>query len=145
MIHRVLAAVDASPRAARVLGAAQQLALRFSAELTVLRVVFVPPEFPPAAAAAEDMLGIYLLRDAERGLSELLAATNLPLPTTLLAREGHPVQTILEVAATIRADVIVLGSHGYHGLDRLLGTTTAKIANLAHTNVFIVHGTEDRK
>ena len=40
----------------------------------------------------------------------------------------------------MKADLIVLGSHGYHGLDRLLGTTAGKVVNLARRNVLVVHG-----
>jgi nucleotide-binding universal stress UspA family protein len=32
-----------------------------------------------------------------------------------------------------------VGSHGYHGLDYLLGTNASKVANLAHRDVFVVH------
>ena len=41
-------------------------------------------------------------------------------------------------------DLIVLGSHGYHVLDRILGTTAARVANLAHRNVFVVHDRAER-
>jgi nucleotide-binding universal stress UspA family protein len=37
-------------------------------------------------------------------------------------------------------DLIVIGSHGYHGLDRVLGTTAARVSNLARRNVLVVHG-----
>ncbi len=36
-------------------------------------------------------------------------------------------------------DLIVLGSHGYGGIDRLLGTTAAHVANRAERNVLVVH------
>ena len=38
------------------------------------------------------------------------------------------------------ADLVVIGSHGYGGLDRLLGTTAAKVANRAPCSVLVVRG-----
>jgi hypothetical protein len=50
----------------------------------------------------------------------------------------QPWRAILAAADTVDAELIVLGSHGYHGWDRILGTTAGKIANLAQRNVLIV-------
>ena len=52
----------------------------------------------------------------------------------------QPWRTIIDVADEIGADLIVVGSHGYHGLDHLLGTNAAKVANQACRNVLVVRG-----
>jgi nucleotide-binding universal stress UspA family protein len=44
------------------------------------------------------------------------------------------------VARTVDVDLIVLGSHCYHGLDRVLGTVAAKVVNRADRDVFVVRG-----
>ena len=56
-----------------------------------------------------------------------------------LVRVGQSWRTILEVADEVDADLIVIGSHGYYGIDRVLGTTAGKVANLARRNVLVVH------
>ena len=45
---------------------------------------------------------------------------------------------ICRAAREEQADLIVIGSHGYHGLDRVLGTTAAKVVNHADRNVLVV-------
>jgi nucleotide-binding universal stress UspA family protein len=54
----------------------------------------------------------------------------------------QPWRAILAMGDKVDADLIVVGSHGYHGWDRILGTTAGKVANLAHRNVLVVHDRE---
>jgi nucleotide-binding universal stress UspA family protein len=53
--------------------------------------------------------------------------------------EGDPWRRILDVAQELDVDLIIAGSHRYRGLDRVLGTTAAKLVNHADRNVLIVH------
>ena len=41
-----------------------------------------------------------------------------------------------------RYDLIVIGSHGYSGIDRLIGTTAAKVVNHAKQSVLVVRAAE---
>jgi len=41
-------------------------------------------------------------------------------------------RAVVEAAVRERADLIVIGSHGYGGIDRLLDTTAAKIVDHAN-------------
>jgi nucleotide-binding universal stress UspA family protein len=54
-------------------------------------------------------------------------------------RAGEPWRVILEVSADLEVDLVVVGSHGYGTLDRILGTTAGRVANLATRNVLVVH------
>jgi nucleotide-binding universal stress UspA family protein len=59
--------------------------------------------------------------------------------TSTLAREGEPRRVILDCAAVWHADLIVVGSHGRAGLDRLLlGSVSEHIARYAACSVEIV-------
>jgi nucleotide-binding universal stress UspA family protein len=49
-----------------------------------------------------------------------------------------PEDTIVRLGRELDADLIVLGSHGFSGLDHLLGTTAAKVVNHADRNVLVV-------
>ncbi len=49
-----------------------------------------------------------------------------------------PWDGICRAAREHDADMIVIGSHGYGALDRLLGTTAAKVVNHADRNVLVV-------
>ncbi len=145
MIGRVLVALDASPRAPMVLAAAAEIATRFGATLTLFRALSIPPDFPPAAHVGEgDALPAFLVNEADESLRALLAT----LPAGVLVdapvvRIGQSWRSILHVADELDVDLIVIGSHGYYGLDRILGTTAGKVANLAHRNVLVVHARDD--
>jgi len=141
LIKSILAAVDASDRAPNVFDAAAALAAKFGANLHVIRVIAIPPEFPPAAAASTaDTLPAHLEAIAIAQISELtLRAPDLSVSQPIVAVGHQPWRIILENARRLSADLIVLGSHGYGGWDRVLGTTAGKVADLADRNVFIVH------
>jgi len=51
---------------------------------------------------------------------------------------GTAWDSIVRTAGEVDADLIVVGSHGYTGVDRLLGTTAAKVVNHADRNVLVV-------
>jgi len=146
LIKSILAAVDASERAPGVFDAAAALAAKFGANLNLIRVIAVPPEFPPAAAASHaDTLPAHLEAIAIAQMSELtLRAPDLSISQPIVAIGQQPWRLILENAQRLNADLIVLGSHGYGGWDRVLGTTTGKVANLADRDVFIVHDRSER-
>jgi nucleotide-binding universal stress UspA family protein len=45
---------------------------------------------------------------------------------------------VCETAKADGVDLVVIGSHGYGGIDRLLGTTAAKIVDHAPCSVYVV-------
>jgi nucleotide-binding universal stress UspA family protein len=140
MIRRILAALDASPRAPSVLWTVAEIARRFEARVYPLRVIFVPPEFPPAAHVdGDDPLPARMKKEAEDALRQLVRFTTDLDVAPPMVRQGQPWREILAGADDIDADLIVVGSHGYHGLDRILGTTAAKVANLSRRDVYVVH------
>jgi universal stress protein F len=51
---------------------------------------------------------------------------------------GAPWQSICSTAESLKADLVVIGSHGYSGVDRLLGTTAGKVVNHAPCSVLVV-------
>lgn len=51
---------------------------------------------------------------------------------------GAPKQEIVQLAVSIKADLIVVGSHGRHGLALLLGSTANAILHYAHCDVLAV-------
>ena len=140
MIATVLVALDASARAPGVLAAATEIAARFDARLILYRAITVPPDFPAAAHAAHgDPLPAYLLRAATSELESLAADNPRARVEPPVVTVGQPWRAIVDIADRLQVDLIVIGSHGYHGLDRILGTTAGRVANHAHRNVLIVH------
>lgn len=140
MIRSILVAVDDSVRAPVVFGTAADLAQRLGATLHLFRAVALPPEFPAAAhVEGIDALPRVLREKAVADLTVLARdypQTKIEAP---LVGPGQPWRIILDAADRLNVDLIVIGSHGYHGLDRVLGTTSGKVADHAKRNVFIVH------
>jgi nucleotide-binding universal stress UspA family protein len=142
MIHSILVALDASARARVVFDAALALADRFEATLHPFRVLRIPPEIPAAGAGGHpDALRSSLVQDAVDEMSAIVSARGIAraLVEAPSVGFGQPWREILLASERLGVDLIVVGSHGFHGLDRVLGTTAGKVANLAHRHVFVVH------
>ncbi len=142
-MKKILVGLDGSPRAAGVLAAAIRLARATSARVQLFRAVGVPPDVPEIAwSIAPAQLEVVLQREA----LEALEALARDLPVQLVAGEsvalGVPWQGICQAARRENADLIVIGSHGYGGADRLLGTTAAKVVNHADRSVLVVRTPE---
>ena len=142
MMRRILAAVDRSPRVPKVIGQATELAKQFGASLVIFRAVDVPPEFPPAAATRHgDVLTPKLLTEAQTELEMLgKPARALGIETTVrVVAASDAARAIVDAAEAVAADAIVVGSHGYHVIDRVLGTNAARVADRARCTVIVVH------
>jgi nucleotide-binding universal stress UspA family protein len=139
MYSVILAAVDGSARSRGVLDAALAIAERFDSTVHLFRSVRVPPEFPPAAHAPADRLPEVLEKEARTALVELAAGYSRVFIEALDMTTPKPWRAILDAAGRIRADLIVVGSHGHGGWDLLLGTNASKVADHADRSVLVVH------
>lgn|SRR5450432_3016146 len=140
-VQRILVGLDGSPRESLVLQAAQELAVRYEAELILMRAVGLPPEIPQEAWLDPNLsVQEFLERKAHAALEQCAKG----LPEALRSRHRLEVvvstawQALCTGAQTQGADLIVIGSHGYGGLDRVLGTTAARVVNHALCSVFVV-------
>jgi nucleotide-binding universal stress UspA family protein len=137
---KVLVALDDSARAPHVLETGLQTAERLGGVVVPFRAVQVPPEFPPAAATHHsDDLPRFLVAEATRELERLTAGAPPSLLAPPVVRIGEPWRAVVDASDTEGASLVVVGSHGYHGLDRLLGTTSRHVAEEAHQEVLVVH------
>lgn len=140
MIHRALVALDESARAPGVFQRAAEIARAFGAELILFHAVPVPQEFPPAGAGTPpDALPGYLVRTAHERLMQYVAREP-ELSMRVVVREHlSPNHAIVDASEELDADLIVIGNHGYHGMDRILGTTAGKVIHEAKRDVLIVY------
>ncbi|MGP6156882.1 MAG: universal stress protein [Vulcanimicrobiaceae bacterium] len=68
-------------------------------------------------------------------------AEGMGLRAESMLKEGEPVKTVLSMAHLYAADLIVMGSHGRRGLQRLLlGSTTEGVLREADIPVLVVRG-----
>lgn len=139
MIKKILTAVDNSARAPSVLAAAVEIGEKFDASVLLFRVIAIPQEFPAAGANEPDSMMAAL---EQRARDELVALAQGQARTTILPLEvfaGQPWRAIVLAAEQNEVDLIVIGSHGYSGWDRILGTTASKVSDHADRNVLVVH------
>lgn len=137
-MKRILVALDSSPRAPAVLASAAHLAALSNATLVLYRAVTIPPDLPTEIFQHTDRsVEDVLMGNALIGLDRLAKS----IPNTQVEKVANfsaPWDGICRAAREHAADLIVIGSHGYGGLDRLLGTTAAKVVNHADRNVLVV-------
>lgn len=140
-MDRILVGLDASPRAAGVLDAAVELARRTGGKLILFRAVGVPHEIPVEAytmtpAALADLLQ----REAQKYLEGIAEKLPPGMVQACAVGVGTPWQAMCAAADQHNADLVVIGSHGYSGLDKLIGTTAAKVVNHSKRSVLVVRG-----
>jgi nucleotide-binding universal stress UspA family protein len=140
-MNKILVGLDASPRAQAVIEAAAALAKKTGKKLVLFRAVGVPHEVPVEAYTMTPASLAELLEREAKGYLDKVAARVAPeLVAETVVHIGTPWQGICAAADHYQADLIVIGSHGYSGLDRLIGTTAGKVVNHATQSVLVVRG-----
>jgi nucleotide-binding universal stress UspA family protein len=145
MFTRILVPTDFSEPSEAALDYAVAMATRFGASLHLIHVIdddrmvtgmdgvagFVP-EAPNVEGAT---------RVAEARLAGVLSsADRARFYTTSLVLHGSPPRTIAETALDMRADLIVMGTHGRTGLTHvLLGSVAERVVRNAPCPVLTVH------
>lgn len=137
-MKRILVALDGSPRAPQVIATAARLAELADAKLIVYRAVAAPRDVPMELFIGQPAPIEDLLRErAHRELEELASAYRARVEAIAVdiatAWDG-----ICRTANDRDVDLVVVGSHGFGGLDRILGTTAAKVVNRLERNVLVV-------
>jgi len=139
--RHILAAVDFASSAEQVCRQAAELADQFQAQITLLHVVeYLPPldvAYEPITPTDWMVDENILLQRGEASLTKLAGKLGLDAAHRLV-RLGVPKHTILDVAQEHGVDLVVLGSHGRHGIARLLGSTANAVLHHAECDVLAV-------
>ena len=143
-LRRILVATDFAESAERALACAVQLARRHGAELVLVHVYMDLPAYPEITAG--QVVAIYEEQRAwiEAALERLArAARGEGLLARAVLRTGPAASTIAETAKDEGADLLVVGTHGRSGLDRLiLGSVAERVVRLASCPVLVVKSAE---
>jgi len=143
MFKHILIPVDGSETAQKAAEQAAALAKAFGSAATVIYVIDPYPftglgsdfaygqaEYLSAATAEAEQ--------AIRAASAVLQQAGVT-PQTRVVEEHATWRGILDAARTTGADLIVMGSHGRHGLEKLvLGSVAQRVLSHAHLPVFVV-------
>lgn len=138
-IERIVVGLDGSPRAPGVLDAAVSLAKEHGAALVVVRAVGVSAHLPAEVLSVRpDEVPALLAKAEARALDAQLANVPSELVGETLVELGSPADVVCAAARRVKADLVVVGSHGFRGLDHVLGTTAARVVNSAPCSVLVV-------
>ena len=142
--RRILVATDFAESAERALACAVQLARRHGTELVLVHVYMDLPAYPEITAG--QVVAIYEEQRAwiEAALERRArAARGEGLLARAVLRTGPAASTIAETAKDEGADLLVVGTHGRSGLDRLiLGSVAERVVRLASCPVLVVKSAE---
>jgi nucleotide-binding universal stress UspA family protein len=139
--RRILIAVDSTPLAVHASELGMELATALGAEIAFVHAI------EPGLSQAPGIMPSDLIAEAEREGRRLIAGFRQLLPPTHSPLEfihvGKPASEIVRTAKEWPADVIVIGSHGRHGIQRaLLGSVAEAVMRHAPCPVLIVRAKE---
>ncbi|MCA9711101.1 MAG: universal stress protein [Myxococcales bacterium] len=136
---KILVGVDGSTREPKVLDEAIALAKSRGGKLHLARAMMVPVSIPTAVWTLQgEDFSQFLVEHGDKELA--LTAERIPpeLLGGLVTRLGQPADVLVSLADELDVDLVIIGSHGYGGIDRVLGTTAAKVVNRAPCSVMVV-------
>ena len=147
MFKHILVPTDFGEASERALDVAMSLAEKFEAQVTMLNASWCPPTiYSPYALGLywpTDLITTAAKEELER---ELVKARARYAKIDGLVVTSEPCQAILKVAQERGSDMIVMGTHGRHGLSRvLLGSVAEKIVRLSPIPVLTVSGKSDEE
>jgi universal stress protein A len=137
-LKKILVPVDFTSCSDKALQYAIPFARQFDAELTLLHVV-------EAASRMSDLavMEVESLDDANRALETIHRKLDDVVRSSLVVRTGSPGHEIIEAARELKADLIILSTHGRTGLERFfMGSTAEKVVRHAGCPVLIVRENE---
>ena len=138
--QHIMIAADFSQHSDEICRKAQSLAEQYQSSLSLCHVV---EDFPLTDFAYEPMISVDIdMREAllETGKKQLAKlADKLGIPADRQYVEcGSPGHDIVRIADEKQVDLIVVGSHGRHGIKMLLGSTANAVLHHAHCDVLAV-------
>ena len=154
MFKRILAAIDGSPASSAGLKSAIELAADQHATLLVLHVI---DDFAISGIGLDGGFSTYTdtffdaMRSNGRKILAKAEATargeGVDMKGVLVETRAHTVaHAIVQQARMLKADVIVLGTHGRRGLRRvLMGSDAEAVVREANVPVLLVRGTTAAK
>lgn len=135
-LDRVVVAIDTSKYAEKVCSRALEIAKDFKSEINIVSTV----EVSPAVFAIKPEIFDVQVEKTKQYLKEFeIKFQKENIPTKIFIEEGEAYEKILETANKIKAQMIILGTHGRTGLRRLLmGSTCQRVIGLSKVPVLVV-------
>ncbi|WHI53038.1 universal stress protein [Microbulbifer sp. MLAF003] len=136
--QQILVGLDLSEESSQVLDKAAALAGAFGAELSLVHAI-EPLTFAYGGDIPMDLSEVQdqLQSQAKEQLQKAAQPLNIPSERQHVIL-GQPSTEIHRLAKDLEADLIIIGSHGRHGLALLLGSTANGVLHGAKCDVLAV-------
>ncbi len=126
-MKKILAAIDFSNATPAVVLAAADMALAFGSELHLLHVIEPEPSYTAYGFTPDEFPAIHSHHDETRARAQQMleataknAGSSRKINISSHLGDGSPLQVLEEKAMELRADLVVLGSHGHSIVASLL-------------------------
>lgn len=139
LYKHIVVALELMPESDKaVIAKAKELVKQFNATMTLIHVIehmvnFGAAYTMPAGVEIEHEL----TEAAKRSMQAVGETLNVPLSQQKVIT-GTAKHVIVDEAKKLHADLIIVGSHGRHGVRLLLGSTANAILHAAHCDVLAV-------
>ncbi len=136
--QRILLAIDLTEESRQVAAAATAIAGAFDAELHLIHVI-EPLSLAYGGDIPMDLSSVQeqIHEQAKSHLAEFAGNLGIPADRQYLVF-GRPESEIHRLAETNDMDLVIVGSHGRHGLALLLGSTANGVLHGANCDVLAV-------
>ncbi len=132
MYAHILIPTDGTELAGKAVQHGVALAKRIGAKVTVLTVL--PPHMITTDSELIEIRGARWEEDAEKILGAVAIQTAGVACEKIKVEHEHPYQAIIDTAGSKGCDLIVMASHGRHGISAIiLGSETVKV--LTHCKI----------
>lgn len=137
----ILVAIDFAESAEIILAKARDIAQRNNARLSLLHAIeYLPPidsAYEPVLASNWVIDEYEIKKQAEQSLQRFSEQHNLT-NAELHVQMGTPKQVISQFVEDQQCDLIVMGSHGRHGIGLLLGSTANAVLHAMPCDILAV-------
>lgn len=135
--RNILLTTDFAETGKKCIRKAMAMAKDYQAKLSILHVV------EPLPAYAMSYLGSVnleeeMINQAQLSLQKMLTEFGMT-DVSSYVELGSIKSTILKVAKNHNIDLIIIGSHGRHGLEKLIGPTASSVLQGATCDILVVH------
>ncbi len=137
-MKKILIAADVSPQSEKVILKGVELANNLNAQYAVVAVTDDSIVLPEGSfATLPELLDNF--REQTRSFIKTILDSHDLKPSEVFFESGDPADTVISVTSRWQADILVVGTHGRTGLDRLLiGSVAEDIIRHSPVPVFVV-------
>ncbi len=136
-MKNLLIAIDESPFATEVARSGVDFAQILQAHITFIHVVDNRLVMTAGTYTPNDLMA-QMRKDGDNLLTKLKNLFQYEQPKTIL-EEGNPGEIVIKQANKLRADTIVIGTHGRTGLSRLvMGSVAEEVIRHAQCPVLVI-------